>query len=193
MNHNYVAVAFNKDNWVIRYTSLYVLYSNSQHITVMPHMIISPFPVWVWLKHTFVFQLCESQRVVILDLGTETQRVEIVNLQPFEDDESREQDLTSSPTNTTTENRFVCGCVCVWMWEHSGKSWYLKGMFKNWLESGLELGLSVRGLVVMVRVRSQTWFPNTWTQMTVPGPASNTTFPRTFLHYYEGDQAPSTA
>ncbi|KAM9334916.1 pleckstrin homology domain-containing family A member 5-like [Symphorus nematophorus] len=51
-------------------------------------------------------ELCESQRVVILDLGTEPQRVEIVNLQPFEDDESREQDLTSSPTNTTTENSF---------------------------------------------------------------------------------------
>ncbi|XP_029317421.1 pleckstrin homology domain-containing family A member 5-like isoform X4 [Cottoperca gobio] len=49
-------------------------------------------------------ELCETQRVVILDLGTEPQRVEIVNLQPFEDDESREQDLTSSPTNTTTEN-----------------------------------------------------------------------------------------
>ncbi|XP_029350538.1 pleckstrin homology domain-containing family A member 5 isoform X2 [Echeneis naucrates] len=51
-------------------------------------------------------ELCESQRVVILDLGTEPQRVEIVNLEPFEDDESREQDLTSSPTNTTTENSF---------------------------------------------------------------------------------------
>ncbi|GAA6224928.1 pleckstrin homology domain-containing family A member 5-like [Lates japonicus] len=51
-------------------------------------------------------ELCASQRVVILDLGTEPQRVEIVNLEPFEDDESREQDLTSSPTNTTTENSF---------------------------------------------------------------------------------------
>ncbi|XP_041832775.1 pleckstrin homology domain-containing family A member 5-like isoform X2 [Melanotaenia boesemani] len=49
---------------------------------------------------------CESQRVVIMDLGTEPQRVEIVNFQPFEDDESKEQDLTSSPTNTTTENSF---------------------------------------------------------------------------------------
>ncbi|XP_072233977.1 pleckstrin homology domain-containing family A member 5 isoform X6 [Leuresthes tenuis] len=49
---------------------------------------------------------CESQRVVILDLGTEPQRVEIVNFQPFVDDEGREQDLTSSPTNTTTENSF---------------------------------------------------------------------------------------
>ncbi|XP_054481072.1 pleckstrin homology domain-containing family A member 5-like [Anoplopoma fimbria] len=51
-------------------------------------------------------ELCESQRVVILDLGTEPLHVEIVNLQPFEDEESREQDLTSSPTNTTTENSF---------------------------------------------------------------------------------------
>ncbi|KAG7215922.1 hypothetical protein INR49_031514 [Caranx melampygus] len=51
-------------------------------------------------------ELCESQRVVIVDLGTQPQRVEIVNLEPFEDDESREQDLTSSPTNTTTENSF---------------------------------------------------------------------------------------
>lgn len=49
-------------------------------------------------------ELCESQRVVILDLGTEPQHVEILNLEPFEDDESRKQDLTSSPTNTTTEN-----------------------------------------------------------------------------------------
>lgn len=53
------------------------------------------------------FQVCESQRVVILDLSPEPQRVEIVNLQPFEDDESREQDLTSSPTNTTTESRYA--------------------------------------------------------------------------------------
>ncbi|KAL7370786.1 hypothetical protein ABVT39_011104 [Epinephelus coioides] len=51
-------------------------------------------------------ELCESQRVVILDLGTDPKHVEIVNLHPFEDDESREQDLTSSPTNTTTENSF---------------------------------------------------------------------------------------
>ncbi|XP_071358387.1 pleckstrin homology domain-containing family A member 5-like isoform X3 [Trachinotus anak] len=56
--------------------------------------------------NSIVNELCESQRVVILDLGTEPQRVEIVNLEPFEDDESREQDLTSSPTNTTTENSF---------------------------------------------------------------------------------------
>ncbi|KAM9705703.1 pleckstrin homology domain-containing family A member 5-like isoform 6-T6 [Menidia menidia] len=49
---------------------------------------------------------CESRRVVILDLGTEPQRVEIVNFQPFVDDDGREPDLTSSPTNTTTENSF---------------------------------------------------------------------------------------
>ncbi|KAG7498127.1 hypothetical protein JOB18_049570 [Solea senegalensis] len=47
---------------------------------------------------------CESQRVMILDLGTKPQHVEIMNLEPFEDDDSRKQDLTSSPTNTTTEN-----------------------------------------------------------------------------------------
>ncbi|XP_068442057.1 pleckstrin homology domain-containing family A member 5-like isoform X3 [Clinocottus analis] len=51
-------------------------------------------------------ELGKSQRVVILDLGTEPQHVEIVHLQPFEDEESREQDLTSSPTNTTTESSF---------------------------------------------------------------------------------------
>ncbi|XP_078099330.1 pleckstrin homology domain-containing family A member 5 isoform X2 [Sander vitreus] len=51
-------------------------------------------------------ELCESQRVVIVDLGAEPQRVEIVNLHSFEDDESRDQDLTSSPTNTTTDNSF---------------------------------------------------------------------------------------
>lgn len=51
--------------------------------------------------------------MVILDLGTKPQRVEIVNLEPFEDDESQEQDLTSSPTNATTENRCLCVSVCV--------------------------------------------------------------------------------
>ncbi|XP_023205773.1 pleckstrin homology domain-containing family A member 5 isoform X5 [Xiphophorus maculatus] len=51
-------------------------------------------------------ELCESQRVIIVDLGTEPKRVEIVNFQPFEDDESKGQDLTSSPTNTLTENSF---------------------------------------------------------------------------------------
>lgn len=72
--------------------------------------------------------------MVILDLGTEPQRVEIVNLEPFEDDESREQDLTSSPTNATTENRClwvsvgvcvclfvsvgVCGCLWVYLSLH---------------------------------------------------------------------------
>lgn len=57
----------------------------------------------------YLLQLCESQRVIIVDLGTEPKRVEIVNFQPFEDDESKGQDLTSSPTNTLTENRSVCG------------------------------------------------------------------------------------
>ncbi|XP_062416417.1 pleckstrin homology domain-containing family A member 5 isoform X3 [Pungitius pungitius] len=51
-------------------------------------------------------ELCESQRVTIFDLGTEPQHVEILHLHPFEDEESREQDVTSSPTNTTTENSF---------------------------------------------------------------------------------------
>ncbi|KAM8908344.1 pleckstrin homology domain-containing family A member 5-like isoform 4-T4 [Spinachia spinachia] len=49
-------------------------------------------------------ELCKSQRVVILDLGTEHQHVDILHLHPIEDEESRGQDLTSSPTNTTTEN-----------------------------------------------------------------------------------------
>ncbi|XP_053718885.1 pleckstrin homology domain-containing family A member 5 isoform X2 [Synchiropus splendidus] len=49
---------------------------------------------------------CESQRVVIMDLGLQPQHVEMVNLQPFEDDKSTEQDMTSSPTNTTTDNSF---------------------------------------------------------------------------------------
>ncbi|XP_029016169.1 pleckstrin homology domain-containing family A member 5-like isoform X5 [Betta splendens] len=48
----------------------------------------------------------QSQRVVIMDVDLQTQHVQIVNLQPFEDDDSREHDLTSSPTNTTTENSF---------------------------------------------------------------------------------------
>ncbi|XP_076578218.1 pleckstrin homology domain-containing family A member 5-like isoform X8 [Chaetodon auriga] len=51
-------------------------------------------------------ELCESQRVVVLDPGTEPQCVEVVNFKPFDDEESKEQDLTSSPTNTTTENSF---------------------------------------------------------------------------------------
>lgn len=58
-----------------------------------------------------VFQLCDSQTVVILDLAPKPQTVEFVNLQPFDDDESREQDLTSSATNTT-DNRCVCECEC---------------------------------------------------------------------------------
>ncbi|XP_007577202.1 pleckstrin homology domain-containing family A member 5 isoform X6 [Poecilia formosa] len=51
-------------------------------------------------------QLCESQRVIIVDLGTDPKRVEIVNFQHFEDDESKGQDLTSSPANILTENSF---------------------------------------------------------------------------------------
>ncbi|XP_017158304.1 pleckstrin homology domain-containing family A member 5 isoform X10 [Poecilia reticulata] len=51
-------------------------------------------------------ELCESQRVIIVDLGTDPKHVEIVNFQPFEDDESKGQDLTSSPANTLTENSF---------------------------------------------------------------------------------------
>ncbi|XP_061523988.1 pleckstrin homology domain-containing family A member 5-like isoform X4 [Phycodurus eques] len=50
-------------------------------------------------------ELCEVQTAVILDRHTETQHVEIVNLHSFEDDKSRE-DMTSSPTNITTENSF---------------------------------------------------------------------------------------
>lgn len=58
----------------------------------------------------YLLQLCESQRDhPLVDLGTEPKRVEIVNFQPFEDDESKGQDLTSSPTNTLIENRSVCG------------------------------------------------------------------------------------
>ncbi|MED6274979.1 hypothetical protein CHARACLAT_021777 [Characodon lateralis] len=51
-------------------------------------------------------ELFEKQRVVIVDLGTEPKHVEFVNFMPFEDDESKGQDLTSSPINTTTENSF---------------------------------------------------------------------------------------
>ncbi|XP_061124225.1 pleckstrin homology domain-containing family A member 5-like isoform X9 [Syngnathus typhle] len=50
-------------------------------------------------------ELCEMQTVVILDQHTETQHVEIVSLHSFEDDNSR-GDMTSSPTNITTENSF---------------------------------------------------------------------------------------
>ncbi|KAF7661324.1 hypothetical protein LDENG_00264330, partial [Lucifuga dentata] len=50
-------------------------------------------------------KLGESKRVMLLDVVVASGCVEIVDLQPFEDDESREQNLTtSSPTNTTTEN-----------------------------------------------------------------------------------------
>ncbi|XP_024118712.1 pleckstrin homology domain-containing family A member 5 isoform X4 [Oryzias melastigma] len=51
-------------------------------------------------------ELCESQRVVILDNTSQPQRVEIVNFQPFEDDGDHEESLSSSPTKTTTESRF---------------------------------------------------------------------------------------
>ncbi|XP_047245532.1 pleckstrin homology domain-containing family A member 5-like isoform X5 [Girardinichthys multiradiatus] len=47
-------------------------------------------------------ELFEKQRVVIVDLGTEPKHVEFVNFMPFEDEESKGQDLTSSPINTTT-------------------------------------------------------------------------------------------
>lgn len=58
-------------------------------------------------------QLCESQRVVILDNTSQPQRVEIVNFQPFEDDGDHEESLSSSPTKTTTESRCV-GIVGGW-------------------------------------------------------------------------------
>ncbi|XP_061662355.1 pleckstrin homology domain-containing family A member 5-like isoform X3 [Syngnathoides biaculeatus] len=50
-------------------------------------------------------ELCEVQTAVILDQHTETQHVEIVNLHAFEDLKSTE-DVTTSPTNITTENSF---------------------------------------------------------------------------------------
>ncbi|XP_068162449.1 pleckstrin homology domain-containing family A member 5-like isoform X2 [Antennarius striatus] len=47
-------------------------------------------------------ELCVSQRAEILKLRSEPwpQYAEIINLQPFEDDDSGEQDLTRSPTDT---------------------------------------------------------------------------------------------
>ncbi|XP_061921604.1 pleckstrin homology domain-containing family A member 5 isoform X4 [Entelurus aequoreus] len=48
---------------------------------------------------------CERQRAMILDLGIETQHVEIVNLCHIEDDKSTEEDTPSSLTNAN-ENRF---------------------------------------------------------------------------------------
>ncbi|KAM4712033.1 pleckstrin homology domain-containing family A member 5 isoform 11-T11 [Anableps anableps] len=51
-------------------------------------------------------EMCESKRVVNVDLGTDPKHVETVNFQPSEYDESKGQDLTSSPTNTITENSF---------------------------------------------------------------------------------------
>uniref|UniRef100_A0A8C8DMH3 Pleckstrin homology domain containing, family A member 5 n=1 Tax=Oryzias sinensis TaxID=183150 RepID=A0A8C8DMH3_9TELE len=51
-------------------------------------------------------ELCESQRVVILDNTLQPQRVEIVTFQPFEEDQDQDQSLPCSPTKTTTESRF---------------------------------------------------------------------------------------
>uniref|UniRef100_A0A1A8IMI0 Pleckstrin homology domain containing, family A member 5 n=1 Tax=Nothobranchius kuhntae TaxID=321403 RepID=A0A1A8IMI0_NOTKU len=48
----------------------------------------------------------ESQRVVIVDLGSETKRVEIVNFEPVDDDKSKEEDLVGSPTNTAEDSSF---------------------------------------------------------------------------------------
>lgn len=66
-------------------------------------------------------QACDSQQaMLVLDLTlTPTltpgpQQGELVTLQPFEDDESREQDLSSSPTNTPTEGRYVGLCALGW-------------------------------------------------------------------------------
>ncbi|XP_019732703.1 pleckstrin homology domain-containing family A member 5-like isoform X3 [Hippocampus comes] len=50
-------------------------------------------------------ELCERQTAVILDQRAETQHVEIVNLHSFEEDKSRD-DMSSSPTNITSENSF---------------------------------------------------------------------------------------
>lgn len=47
---------------------------------------------------------CERQTAVILDLSTEPQQVEIVDFQPFEEDEPR--DVSSSATNTPTDSSF---------------------------------------------------------------------------------------
>lgn len=98
---------------------------------------------------------------MILDLGTEPQRVEIVNLEPFEDDESREQDLTSSPTNATTENRClwvsvcvsvgVCGCLWVYLSLHWHNSLEL-----HWKHSSLEHQLdSICSLLSLQRKAKQ--------------------------------------
>uniref|UniRef100_A0A3Q3BG92 Pleckstrin homology domain containing, family A member 5 n=1 Tax=Kryptolebias marmoratus TaxID=37003 RepID=A0A3Q3BG92_KRYMA len=51
-------------------------------------------------------EVCKTQSVVIVDLGFEPKCVEIVNFQPFENDERNKRDFTSSPTMTTTENSF---------------------------------------------------------------------------------------
>nr|XP_057924986.1 pleckstrin homology domain-containing family A member 5-like isoform X5 [Doryrhamphus excisus] len=49
---------------------------------------------------------CERQRALILDIGTETQHVEIVNLRHFEDNTSTEEDVTSSFITCANENSF---------------------------------------------------------------------------------------
>ncbi|XP_051911738.1 pleckstrin homology domain-containing family A member 5-like isoform X4 [Hippocampus zosterae] len=50
-------------------------------------------------------ELCERQTAVFLDQHAETQHVEIVGLHSFEEDKSRD-DMSSSPTNITSENSF---------------------------------------------------------------------------------------
>lgn len=108
---------------------------------------------------------------MILDLGTEPQRVEIVNLEPFEDDESREQDLTSSPTNATTENRClcvsvgvcVCVCLCLWvsvcvcgcLWVYLSLHWH-NSLELHWKHSSLEHQLdSICSLLSLQRKAKQ--------------------------------------
>ncbi|XP_076025296.1 pleckstrin homology domain-containing family A member 5-like isoform X2 [Genypterus blacodes] len=55
--------------------------------------------------HSMDTQLGQSHRVVFLDLGTKTQCAEIVNLLPFEEEEGRkEEETTSMPANTTSED-----------------------------------------------------------------------------------------
>lgn len=94
---------------------------------------------------------------MILDLGTEPQRVEIVNLEPFEDDESREQDLTSSPTNATTENRCLCVSVgvCVCLWVYLSLHWH-NSLELHWKHSSLEHQLdSICSLLSLQRKAKQ--------------------------------------
>lgn len=98
---------------------------------------------------------------MILDLGTEPQRVEIVNLEPFEDDESREQDLTSSPTNATTENRClwvsvcVSVCICGCLWVYLSLHWH-NSLELHWKHSSLEHQLdSICSLLSLQRKAKQ--------------------------------------